>query len=126
MGIVIFLVSATFIVFFQYSQSNQITVVSAQADRLGKKLVDAAEEVYYLGKPSRNTIQVYMPSNVQSVVITPKEINIRVRTGGGISDIEQTSNVPLNGSLSASSGVKYIEITASDTYVCLVEQGKSC
>ncbi|MBI4739558.1 hypothetical protein HY772_08540 [Candidatus Woesearchaeota archaeon] len=126
MGIVMFLVITTFLVFFQYNQQNQTNIASAQADSLAKKLVDAAEEVYYLGKPSRNTVQVYMPSNVAVVNITSKELNIRIKTIGGISDVEQSSKVPLNGSISPTAGTKYIELTAADNYVCIVEQGGSC
>jgi hypothetical protein len=126
MGIVMFVIIATFVIYFQYSQQNQITIASSQADRLGKKIIDAAEEVYYLGKPSRNTIQVYVPFNVDQIVISPNEINIRVKTTGGLSDVEQHSKVPINGSISATQGIKSIEITAMDSYVCIVEQGGNC
>jgi hypothetical protein len=126
MGIVMFVIIATFIIYFQYSEQNQLTVSTAQADRLAKKIVDAAEEVYYLGKPSRNTIQVYMPASVHEIVISPNEFNVRVKTVGGITDIETKSNVPLTGSISATQGVKYIELTATDTNVCVVERGGNC
>ena len=67
MGIVLFLLTATFVVYIQYTERNRVEIVSAQSSRVVNKIIDAAEEVFYLGEPSKNTIKIYMPSNIDSV-----------------------------------------------------------
>ena len=74
--------------------------------------------------PTRSTLKVYMPSNVEGVTISPTEVNFRVRSRDGISDVECKSTVNLTGNVTASQGVKYIRIIAQSGRVCVVEEGQ--
>ena len=61
-----------------YSQSHELNegISSSQAERIASEIVDAANQVYYLGQPSKKTILFYMPKNVQQVSIQEKSIVI--------------------------------------------------
>lgn len=92
--------------------------VTTQVDRLARELADTAEQVYYLGEPSKTTIKVYVPENIESITITGKEIWFKVRTRGGITDITYSTAVNVIGSLSTSPGLRDITVEAKCGVEC--------
>ncbi len=96
------------------SINNQVN--AKQAGNIAKKIVDSAETVYYLGKPAKTTLKVYMPSNVERIEINNREIVFKVRVGKLLTDIVGTSQVNMTGNLSTGQGIQYIDI-AADNYV---------
>lgn len=120
-GFTLGIIAVLTIIYFNHTQESKLTIGSSQAERIVRKLVDTAEEVYFLGKPTQTTVKIYMPDNVEDVIIRENELNIRVNSLYGISDIEYPSSVNLSGNISSASGVKYIKIRAEDGYVWLGE-----
>jgi hypothetical protein len=110
------------VVYYEHESSSRIQIVNSQVDRLAKKLVDSAEEVYYLGVPTRSTIKAYVPTNIEQIVINSHEINFRIRSKEGVSDTEYVSAVNITGSISSTQGIKYIRVIAQSGRVCIVEQ----
>ncbi len=125
-GFVLVVLGALIVVYFNHQTSQSRQVSAEQADSLARDIVDAAEEVYYLGEPSKRTIRIFMPQGVDSVSISDNELVFYIRGTGGISEIERPSSVNISGSLSPSSGVRDIEITAGSNYVCIAEKGSTC
>ena len=80
-----------------------------QAFLIARRITDAANSVYYLGYPSTVTLRVYMPEGIKSINITRTEIAFVMETK---SDIVSSAKVNLTGSLTSSSGSKYIKIAA--------------
>ena len=117
-----FIVILTIIQFEQTEEKNTL-IVSSQADRIARKLVDTAEEIYFLGEPARTTIKIYMPTNIRNVTIQDQNIIIKMVTGAGISDIPRYATVNMTGNISATSGIKYITVKAMGNKVCVQEQG---
>ena len=65
-----------------------------------KKIVDAAESVYYLGEPSQTTLRVNIPGNIVDINLSSgKEVIFKIKTGSGIVDIVQSTSVNITGSL---------------------------
>jgi uncharacterized protein (UPF0333 family) len=97
------------------NMDNQIT--AKQADTIARKVADSAETVYYLGKPARTTLKVYMPKNIVNVSIDGREVVFVVRMGKGLSDVVGTSDVNMTGTITTRQGIQYIELTADDNVV---------
>ena len=95
-----------------YSREVEDTINTNQIDRIGKEVVDTAESMYYFGEPSKTTIKVFMPNGINEINIIPNELNFRVRTKSGLTDMPYFSSVPLNGNISHSYGFRYITIEA--------------
>ena len=109
-GFALLLTIPTIVIFFSQSTQTIEQVNTAQAKQIARKIVDNAEKVYYLGKPATTTIKVSMPSGVESIFISGKEVMISVRGTSGVSDIVEVSTVNITGNLTASSGVRHIRI----------------
>lgn len=123
-GFALTVIAVLVIVYYEYDSTSKAQVITSQVDRVVKKMVDAAEEIYFLGAPTRSTLKVYMPQNVEQITISTREVNFRVRDKQGISDIEYASSVNLTGNISSTQGVKYIKIIAQAGRVCIVESGQ--
>ena len=104
-------------IYISYSQGTSDSVSSLQSLSASRKIVDSAESVYYLGKPSQTTVKINVPQNVQSISIGNKEINFRVKTKNGVTDIVQVSSVNITGSISNTQGIHTVTIRAEDGYV---------
>ncbi len=113
MGIVLVL-----IVFFQsYSQETQDQIRMTQLHQLAKKLADSAEEVYYLGTPSKLTIKANIPPNVKKVTIGNNEIFFVLSTTQGDNEVGYVSKVNITGTLPKNEGIYEIVVESKGSYV---------
>jgi len=84
-----------------------------QAQNIGRKIVDAAETTYFLGKPAKTTLKVYMPPDVYDIHIGNNEIVFVMKIGNVLTEVPPPySSVNLSGSLSNKQGIQYIQISA--------------
>ena len=116
-GFILFITIPLILIFYEHTSSTNDQVITSQVDMIAKKVVDSAESVYYLGEPSKTRIKVYMPTNVEDVIIDNYEIVFKVKTRSGITDISQPSSVNINGSISVTKGIHYISIESKGDYV---------
>lgn len=79
--------------FYQRQVANQVVI--NQVDRLARELVDAAESVYFLGAPSKTTIKVEIPKNIEGISIEKNTVLFIVNTPQGQTSISYRSSVPL-------------------------------
>ncbi len=100
-----------------YSRQVQDTTALNQVDKIAKQIVDAAEQVYYLGQPSRLTLSLYIPDRIDNISISNNEVTFIVRTQDGRSDMNYPSKVNISGNISASQGVRDIKVEARQGYV---------
>ena len=107
-----------------YSSRLQDTVNLNQLSTFANKLTQSAESVYYSGEPSRVTSTAYLPNVVSSIQIVSNDIVFDVRTASGVNKMSYSSKVPLvlQGTLSASSGVKRFQLRASSDHVTIIPQ----
>jgi uncharacterized protein (UPF0333 family) len=113
MGIVLVL----FVLFQSYTQETQDKIRLAQADQVTKKIVNAAEKVFYLGEPSKITIKVSIPENIEAVNIGNNEVFFIIKTGEGSNEIGQVSPINITGTIPAKPGNYEINIESKGDYV---------
>jgi hypothetical protein len=124
-GFALAVLSVLVVVYYEYQASSKQEITSSQIDRLGKKIVDSAEEVYFMGSPTRSTIKAYLPSGVDAITVYPRSLVFQVRSRNGISDLEYPSSVNITGSISATQGIKYIRIIAQPGRVCIIDAAEA-
>jgi len=116
-GFILVILIPLTLIFYEHTSSTNEQVITSQVNKIAKKVVDSAESVYYLGEPSKTRIKVYMPTNVEDVIINNYEIVFKVKTRGGITDISQLSSVNISGSIAITPGIHYINIESRGDYV---------
>jgi len=84
--------------FYNYSVSQMDEVSMTQLNRMGNDILNSAESVYYMGNPSRVTLDTNMPGNVVNITIMGnKDLVFKALFNGRLSDVAFSSNVPIVG-----------------------------
>jgi hypothetical protein len=118
---VTFTITAILLLALFYSNISKDQIRYVQTESYAKKIISSAETVYYSGQPSKATITVYLPEGVSSVEIIEDNLVFSVDSKTGVIKNAYSSNVPLEGNLSSSSGVKKIRLEAVSNYVAISE-----
>ena len=105
------------IIFYQQSKTLDTEITSSQIDKVASEIRDAADEVYYLGTPSKKTVTVYMPEGVQSIAVTGNKIIINVDSANGDYELVKWSAANLTGTIQTYKGIHHVSVEAYDTYV---------
>ena len=112
------------IIYHSFIQESNDEITSTQVSQIAKKIVDAAESVYYLGEPSQTTLKVNIPDNVVAVDLEKGsletsyyEVIFNISTKSGIAEIVQNSPVNITGSLPVNKGTYTITVKAKPDYV---------
>jgi uncharacterized protein (UPF0333 family) len=121
LSFVTFLVLTALGIAFFYTGGIRDSLRSSQVESFSDKLISLAESVYYAGEPSTTTMKGYLPDGIQGITISGKDIIFNITTEGGTSVIAYSSNVNLTGTISPTSGVKRLQLTARDNDVLVAE-----
>ncbi len=87
---------------FTYTQESYGEVAEAQVTTLGMQIIANAETMFYLGEPSRITLDVTMPDSVQNMTIHKNlaggctkcyEIRFIVLKGSALSEVGFSSSI---------------------------------
>lgn len=105
------------IIYYSFTQESDDEIASAQILQVTKKIVDAAESVYYLGEPSQTTLKVNIPANLISANLSGNEVVYKIKSKSGEADIVQSSSINISGSLPIKKGAYTITIKAKSNYV---------
>ena len=105
------------LIYYTYTSDSSDSVATNQAMQVARKIVDASESVYYLGKPSQTTLRLSFPDGIISTDLSNYEVVLKVKIKNGIADIVQVSSVNMSGSLPISQGLHSITVKAQDGYV---------
>lgn len=105
------------LIYYTYSSDTSDSVATSQALQIARKIVDASESVYYLGKPSQTTLKLSFPDKIKATKMENYEIIFNISTTQGIAEIVQVSAVNISGNLPTSQGIHIITIKAEDGYV---------
>ncbi len=68
-GLVLLVILPSIYLFYRYSHSSEKEIAKSQIDNMGKKIIDAAEDVYYLGGQSKTTLDLTIPKGVKNMEI---------------------------------------------------------
>jgi uncharacterized protein (UPF0333 family) len=101
-------------IFYIQSESVNSEITSAQVDKIASEVRDAADEVYYLGSPSKKTVTVYMPDSVKSITLIGTTIIFNVSTSQGRYEVVKWSvaNFSSSSQIEAKSGIRHISVEA--------------
>ena len=114
MGFAALMTIPLLIVYYTYTFDSTDSVTTSQAMQIARKIVDASESVYYLGKPSQTTLKLNFPDRIDSTNLSNKEVVFKIKTKSGVTDIVQVSSVNLSGSLPITQGMHIVTIKAED------------
>ena len=89
----------------------------SKASETVKKIGQTADWVYSQGPPAKQTIEIFIPKDLDEISLINKTVLFKVRTSTGVSDIFYDSVAPLNGTLPSNSGYYFISLTAFQDYV---------
>lgn len=118
-GFVSFAVIAILLLAFFYSGQIKDSIKLNQAENFAEQLIGSAESVFFAGEPSKTTISLYLPENVDSIVITNDYVTITMRLSTGQNIRSYDTRVPLQGSITTSEGIKKLTLTATETNVVI-------
>jgi len=111
------------ILFYQQSESINIEVTSSQVDKIASEIRDSADEVYYLGSPSKKTLTVYIPEGVNNITIRNNTIIFIVESASGDYEMVKWTAANLTGTLQNdkgdNEGIRCVAAQAYDDYVNL-------
>ena len=104
-----------------YSSQINDRIRINQLQNFANKIISSSERIYYSGEPSKSTVSAFLPAGVTNLDIIEDQLVFSIVTSSGVTRIAFTSNVPIQGTLSNSEGVKVITITAQSDKVVLSE-----
>ena len=110
------------IIYFNYSNEAADSVATSQALQVARKIVDASESVYYLGKPSQTTLKLAFPDRIAAASLENNEVLFQIRVKGGTTDIVFPSSVNITGTLPTTQGHYTVTLKAETNYVTLTAE----
>jgi len=116
--VTIILIGIISIAFF-YSGGIKDRIRLNQVNNFANKITSTAESVFFSGKPSRATINTYLPNGVESIEIIENSIVISIKLNSGSTKTAFSSNVPINGSITTTPGIKRVELNAEQNNVVI-------
>lgn len=117
MGFAALMTIPLLIIYYTYFYNSSDTVATSQALQIVRKIVDASESVYYLGKPSQTTLKLNFPDRIDSTNLSNYEVVFKIKTQNGKTDVVQVSSVNMSGALPTTQGIHIITVKAEDRYV---------
>ncbi|MFH1286039.1 MAG: hypothetical protein ABIH99_05660 [Candidatus Micrarchaeota archaeon] len=104
------------VVFVAYSQSNSFNeqLAITQAEASAKRIAEAVNSVGAMGAGGISTVDIIVPPETESILITGREVVFKVRSRGEITEVVKTTDYKMIGTLAAlSSGATHsIRVTA--------------
>jgi len=99
-GMITLVILPSIYIFYSYSHRSNQEIAQSQINRFGTQIIDAAEKVYYLGGPSKTTLDLTMPDGVRNMEIwCNKELVFFLADGSDISFksvVNITTNITAN------------------------------
>ena len=117
MGFAALMTLPLLLIYYSYSSDSSDSVATGQALQIARRIVDASESVYYLGKPSQTTLKLNFPDKIYSTNLSNREVVFKIKTINGVTDVVQVASVNMSGNLPISQGIHIITVKADDGFV---------
>ena len=98
-----------------YSDEIKTNIKLNQVESFATQLIAKSESVFWAGEPSKNTIELYLPENVVSIVLSVDGVLITTKVGAVENVRLFESDVPLSGTIPITPGLKRISLEAQET-----------
>ncbi|MBN1175431.1 hypothetical protein JXA48_02190 [Candidatus Woesearchaeota archaeon] len=116
-----FMTMPLIIIFYTQSNNFEDDISVAQANKLTSELIDAAEEVYFLGSPSQKTVDVTFPNGLQEITIESNSLILNMTSKGDDYLVYGDTLVNLTGILRTSPGRRPVKVVATGTGVQITD-----
>jgi uncharacterized protein (UPF0333 family) len=110
-----------FLIFYDQSADVNKQVSNSQVEKVLSSIRDSANEVYYLGEPSKKTITVYFPQDIKNISLSESSIVAFMESPDGDYEIIKTSDANLTGSLNIHNGIHQITLEAISGQVLITD-----
>ncbi len=108
---------------FIYAMTARInysdTYGTSAAQNVVNKIAEAADSIYLQGEPSRIVLNLYFPEKISETSIADKTIMIKLSISPGITDIYQTTDEDVSGTLPTTSGIHKVTIENKGDYISI-------
>ena len=116
------IVFAVLIPVFYYSVSSfNKSIRSNQAGEMVNRIAETADFVYALGPGSQDTLRIIIPGGVQSIAFQGKEVVMKVKIFGAVSDTVASTKGNLTGSISTTPGSAIIKIKNENNVIQITD-----
>jgi hypothetical protein len=120
-GFVSFAVIAILLLAFFYSGQIKDSIKLNQAENFAEQLIGSAESVFFAGEPSKTTIRLYLPENVESIDINNNYVTVTMQLSTGQNIRSYETKVPLQGTITTSEGIKKLTLIATEDNVVITQ-----
>ena len=118
-GLALMMTLPLIVLFYQQSENLNTGILDSQIDKVASEIRDAADEVYYLGYPSKKTVTIYVPEGVNSISIYNTSIMFLVESANGDYEVVKWSVANLTGVLQTYPGIHHVVVEAQEGYVSI-------
>jgi len=115
-GFAMMMILPLVVIFFEQSENLNTGISSSQTDKISSDIVDAADEVYYLGAPSKKTLSLYFPDSIKSAEVSGHSLIFNVDSPNGDYEVVKWSVTNLTGSVRSFPGVHRISVESAVGY----------
>lgn len=123
-GFTLAILSVLLALYYSTPVQQNYNLCDSQVRIIGNKISSAVDEVYYLGEPSRKSLDIYMPQGVEDIrFISDKAIVFYIGSGSDTSQQEFPISIEVVGNLTPVQGKKQVMILAKTGKVCIMEKG---
>jgi hypothetical protein len=98
-----------------YAESYGVTAGQNAVDRV----TEAADVVFLQGPPAKIQVTVYIPDNVASSYVGDRTVMLKLRLGGGMTDLYSAAKENVSGAMPTSAGLNIVTVESMGTYVRL-------
>jgi hypothetical protein len=120
-GIAFVFIAAVTAIAYAQTRSFQSDITAAQVQKIGNRIIDAADAVAYKGPPSRREFKLYFPEGISDINITGQTITFTIVADGGPSEYELRAAANLTGSLRPFNGLHTITVAALNDSVNITD-----
>jgi hypothetical protein len=118
-----FMMTLPLVVIYAKQTSNiHADITNAQVYKTASKIIDYAEQVYYLGPPSQRTLIITFPEGIRSVTIVDNTVVFNVTTADLSYQVVRDTAVNLTGHIKAFSGQHVLILRAESGYVNITDK----
>lgn len=111
------------VLFFTQMDSAEESLTVTQVNRIAETIVNSADEVYYLGEPTKRTVNYYMPNHVENISLSGKNLTIILVFDSNSFSLRKYSKANLIGNITNGQGAHTIELIAQNQTVIIREKG---
>ncbi len=120
-GFAFLLLLPIIIIAYQQSATYVDDVTSAQIQKVGNEIINAANTVYYSGPPTKKTVRVYFPKNIYSVEFKNTAIVFTAQGQGGAYEYAVVADTNMTGNISTFDGIHVLTVEAKKNVVNITE-----